>query len=454
MPNSNASPAPHNPIEETDMTKKQILAIALMCVVAALLAALVLRQPAGTGGHEDGHERGHEHEQQQEPGHEREHNDEHKDEREGGSRQAAPGHETHEDSHGHDDRHAETAPAAAASDAIAMSEAQIKANGIAIDAAQPASLRETLHLPAQVRADAERTVALAAPARGMVRSVLVSPGSIVRKGDGLVTLQSPEVAQWRADAAAAAQRLQLARTVLEREQKLWDERISARQDLDIARAAAGEAQVQADAARQRLAAFGIPLSGGATVTLRAPLAGMVIERPAVAGMASDGTAPLLTIADLGRVWIEAAVPSGSLAQVREGMPATVTATALDDAVRGTVSFVGPVLGEATRMATARIALLNPGMRLRPGMLATVDLMGRQADAAVTVSLEAVQTIHERSVVFVRTPGGFEARTVVTGRSDGRRTEIVKGLAAGSRYAAAGSYLLKADLGKSEAEHDH
>lgn len=413
------------------MTKKQKLAIALMCVAAALLAALMLwRQPAAGDPHgHDGHD---DHERQEQHGK----------------------HEEHEDSHGHDDRHAENAPPAAATDAIAMTDAQIKANGIAIDAAQAAALRETLHLPAQVRADAERTVAIAAPARGMVQTVHVSPGSVVRKGDSLVTLQSPDVAQWRAEAAAAAQRLQLARTVAERERRLWDERISARQDLDIAQAALGEARVQADAARQRLAAFGIAATGGATVTVRAPLSGVVTDRPAVAGMASDGTQPLLTIADLGRVWIEAAVPSGSLAQVETGMPATITATALAEAVQGTVSFVGPVLGEATRMATARVTLPNPGLRLRPGMLATVDLLGPKGDAAVTVAADAVQTIHERSVVFVRTPGGFEARTVTIGRSDGRRTEIVKGLAAGTRHAAAGSFLLKADLGKAEAEHDH
>ncbi|WBS03045.1 efflux RND transporter periplasmic adaptor subunit [Pseudoduganella sp. SL102] len=421
------------------MTRKQTLAIALMCVAAALLAALMLwRQPAGTDAHGHGEQQEHA-------------NDEHAND---GKHEEHGEHKEHEDSHGHDDRHADTAPPAAPSDAIAMSEAQIKANGIAIDAAQPAAIRERLHLPAQVRADAERTVAIAAPARGMVQSVPVSPGSVVRKGDALVTLQSPEVAQWRAEAAAAAQRLQLARTVAERERKLWDERISARQDLDIAQAALGEAQVQADAARQRLAALGIAASGGASVTLRAPLSGVVIDRPAVAGMASDGTQPLLTIADLDRVWIEAAVPSGSLAQVEPGMPATVTAAALAEAVQGTVSFVGPVLGEATRMATARVTLANPGMRLRPGMLATVDLLGPKGDATVTVAADAVQTIHERSVVFVRTPGGFEARTVTLGRSDGRRTEIVKGLAAGTRYAAAGSYLLKADLGKAEAEHDH
>jgi cobalt-zinc-cadmium efflux system membrane fusion protein len=81
-------------------------------------------------------------------------------------------------------------------------------------------------------------------------------------------------------------------------------------------------------------------------------------------------------------------------------------------------------------------------------------MGPQARIPVTVAFEAIQTIHERSVVFVRTRAGFEAREVVPGRADGKRTEIVRGLAAGTTYAAGGSFLLKADLGKNEAEHGH
>ncbi|HBF50229.1 MAG TPA: efflux transporter periplasmic adaptor subunit, partial [Massilia sp.] len=103
---------------------------------------------------------------------------------------------------------------------------------------------------------------------------------------------------------------------------------------------------------------------------------------------------------------------------------------------GTVSFVGPVLGEATRMATARVMLPNRDGRLRPGMLANVDLMGQPANVAVTVASDAVQTVHERSVVFVRTPSGFRAQDVSLGRSDGKRTEILKGLDAGTPYASA------------------
>jgi len=400
------------------MNKKQKITIALMCAVAALLAAWMLwRQPDAP---------------------------------------ARQGHEAHQDAHGHDDRHAETptAEGATADGAITMTDAQIKANGIGLEVAGPAAIQERLHLPAQVKVDAERSVAIAAPVAGLVQAVRVSPGAVVKKGDPLVLLQSPDIAQWRAEQASAQARLDLARTVFQREQALWEQRISARQDLDQARTALREAEIAVQAAHQRLNALGIATTGeGSTATVRAPQAGVVLERPAVPGMAVDPGKPLATIADLSRVWIEAAVPTEHLAQVRVKMPARISATALPQELEGSVAFIDSVLGETTRMATARIELPNPGLRLRPGMLANVDLMGQQAQAPVTVAGDAVQTIHERTVVFVRTPTGFEARTVVLGRSDGRRSEVVQGLAAGSKYAATGSYLLKADLGKSEAGHD-
>ena len=410
------------------MNRKQTITIALMCAVAALLAALMLwRQP--------------------------------------GSTQQSGEHAGHADSHGHDDRHEEESGAAPAHEdederAIAMSETQIKTAGIAIDNARPALIQERLHLPAQVKANAERSVALAAPAAGIVQSVLVSNGAYVKKGQALLTVNSPAVAGWRADAAAAHARLMLAQTVQAREQTLWEQGISARQDLDAAQAALQEARIAAAVARSRLDALGIGAgkdmsnSVSSTVTLRAPYDGVVVERPVVAGQSVDETRLLLTVADLSQVWVEAAVPGVNLAQVSAGMPAKVSIAAQPRELEGTVSFVGPVLGEATRMATARVILPNRDGRLRPGMLADVDLMGQPGNVAVTVAADAVQTVHERTVVFVRTGAGFRAQDVSVGRSDGKRTEIVKGLDAGTPYASAGSFVLKADLGKGEAEHDH
>ncbi|QJD99841.1 efflux RND transporter periplasmic adaptor subunit [Massilia forsythiae] len=405
------------------MTKKQKMSIALMCVIAAILAALMLWwKPSSPGA------------------------------------QGSEEHASHLDSHGHDDRHAEEneGQAKAAEDGmIAMTDAQIKTNGIALDAAKPSLIQERLHLPAQIKVNAERTVAIAAPSEGLIQLVLVSPGAAVKKGQALVTIQSPTVAQWRADLSSAQQRVNLARTTYQREKTLWEEHISARQDFDVAQAALKEAEIAAQAARQRLSALGIAGSDGVSsiVTVRAPLDGVVVEKPAVAGQAVDATKPLLTVADLSHVWIEAAVPADSLGQIGLGMPAKISVNTLPHELNGTVSFVGPVLGEATRMATARITLPNPELRLRPGMLATVDLMGPQTNVPVTVASDAIQTIHEHNVVFVRTETGFRAQNVTIGRSDGKRTEIVKGLNAGTSYAAGGSFLLKADLGKAEAEHD-
>jgi cobalt-zinc-cadmium efflux system membrane fusion protein len=409
MPTSNASP---DNIEEFTMTKKQTLAIALLCALALLLAGPTLWR--------------------------------------------APESPKQTDAHGHDRAAAdETAQGGAGARGVAMTAAQIQANGIALDTAGPATLRQRLHLPAQVKVDAERTVAVAAPAQGIVRAVLVSPGSVVRKGQALVTIQSPAVASWRAEAARARQRLELARTTYRREKTLWDERISARQDYEAAATAVQEAEIAAQAATQHLAALGIDpgrtVSG--SVTVRAPIAGVVVEKQAVAGQAVDDMKPLVTIADLSHVWVEAAVPVDSLGQVGTGMAAKISVGTQPDEIDGTVAFLGPVLGETTRMATARIVLPNRDARLRPGMLASVDLLGPQERAPVTVASDAIQTIHEHSVVFVRTAAGFQARDVVPGASDGKRTAIARGLESGAVVAAGGSFLLKADLGKSEAGHD-
>lgn len=184
------------------MTKKQKTLIALMCAIAAVLAALMLWRTPGAP--------------------------------------AGQGHQAHEDSHGHDDRHAQAGEGKAEAvdeQGISMSEAQVKANGIAVATAGPAMIQERLHLPAEIKVNAERTVALASPAAGIVQSVPVSVGTQVRKGQALVVVRSPAVAQWRAEYSSARQRVSLARTSWEREQTLWEQRISARQDLDAAQGA-------------------------------------------------------------------------------------------------------------------------------------------------------------------------------------------------------------------------
>ncbi|MEO5934947.1 MAG: efflux RND transporter periplasmic adaptor subunit, partial [Duganella sp.] len=156
-------------------------------------------------------------------------------------------------------------------------------------------------------------------------------------------------------------------------------------------------------------------------------------------------------------WAEIAVPPKDLNLVRVGETVTVKASAFDAQANGKITYVGSLLGEQTRTAKARVALANPERAWRPGLFVSVDVPSTNNGtgvAAVTVSSDAIQTLEDKPVVFVKVAGSFRPQAVMPGRSDGKLTEILQGLKAGAQYAAAGSFVLKAELGKDSAEHAH
>ena len=167
-------------------------------------------------------------------------------------------------------------------------------------------------------------------------------------------------------------------------------------------------------------------------------------------------ADLYTVADLSTVWIELSVSTADLAKVREGAPVTVT-PGQDGGERheqGKVIFVSPLLNAETRSARVIVALPNKDMAWRPGTYVNAELEISQDKVPVRVPKSALQTIEGKRVVFVRTDEGFEKREVELGRSDDDSYEVVSGLKPGEEIAVANSFLLKAELGKGEAEHEH
>jgi cobalt-zinc-cadmium efflux system membrane fusion protein len=119
-----------------------------------------------------------------------------------------------------------------------------------------------------------------------------------------------------------------------------------------------------------------------------------------------------------------------------------------------VSYVGALVGEQSRTAKARIVLPNPKGVWRPGLPVNIELVADEVEVAVAVSAESIQTVRNWTAVFGRYGDNLEARPVKLGRSDGKFTEVINGLNAGEQYAAKNSFLIKADLGKSGASHDH
>jgi cobalt-zinc-cadmium efflux system membrane fusion protein len=140
--------------------------------------------------------------------------------------------------------------------------------------------------------------------------------------------------------------------------------------------------------------------------------------------------------------------------VRPGRPVRITAGNDRGEAEASVSYVSPIVDQGTRAAMARTVLPNPAGAWRPGMFVTAHVLDR-VDAAIAVPRTALQRHDGEPVVYVVHDERLEARPVTLGRVGRTTAEIRAGLAAGERYAATRSFLVKAELEKGEAEaHDH
>lgn len=334
-----------------------------------------------------------------------------------------------------------------------LSIAQIEAAGVQLVAAGPRALGTAISFPGEIRFDEDRTAHVVPRVPGVVEAVQAELGQAVKRGQVLAVIASQQISDLRSEQQAAQRRLELARLTFQREQQLWQERISAEQDYLQARQALQEAEIALANARQKLAAVG-PAGAGNRYELRAPFDAVVVEKHLTVGEVVDETSNAFTLSDLSRVWVTFAVAPRDLDKVVTGRDVTVSAPDLGAQVEGKVNYVGSLLGEQNRAATVRASLANPNGAWRPGLFVNVAVNVDRFDAVVAVPESALQTWEAQTVVFARTEEGFEARPVKTGRRDAGQVEITSGLAAGTQVAAAGSFVLKSELGKGSAEHSH
>jgi membrane fusion protein, heavy metal efflux system len=340
---------------------------------------------------------------------------------------------------------------------VAMSDAQAKEAGIEIKSAGPAKIKSSLQLIGDIKLNGDRTVLIVPRLAGVVESANANAGDVVKKGQVLAVIFSPALADQRGELLAAQKRLALAQTTFEREKKLFEGKISAEQDFLQARAAMNEAEITVRGAQQKLTSIGGLSSGGGDLTryeIRAPISGTIVEKNLSVGQAIKEDANIFTLADLTSVWTEMTVYAKDMNVIRVGQKVTVKSAEFDGSAEGVVSYVGALAGEQTRTAKARVVLPNPNSAWRPGLPVNIEVEAAESEVPVAVSADAIQTLRDWSVVFGRYDNAFEARPLKLGRSDGKMVEVLKGLSAGEKYAARNSYVIKADIGKAGASHDH
>lgn len=190
-----------------------------------------------------------------------------------------------------------------------------------------------------------------------------------------------------------------------------------------------------------------------TYEVRAPRDGTVIARNATAGSFAAAGDELYTLADLSTVWVELLVPRADAARIQAGQAVTLTGSGLPETT-ATIATLPPFGDLESQSVVARVVLPNPDGAWRPGLFAQGTVQLGEHLAAVAVPASSLQTFRNWTVVFLNEGTAYEVLPVTTGRRDGELVEITAGLEPGWRYVTGNSFLLKADILKSGASHDH
>lgn len=187
-------------------------------------------------------------------------------------------------------------------------------------------------------------------------------------------------------------------------------------------------------------------------TIVAPIAGIVTERVANPGE-QTAARRLFTILDTSLVWAELAVFLGDRERVRIGAPVTITATLGGATVESAIAYVAPFIG-ANQAVTARAVLDNADGRWVLGAHVAGRVRIAETEVPLAVKRSALQSFRDFTVVFAQIGDEYEVRMLELGRQDPEWAEVLGGLAAGTRYVTEKSYVLKADVEKAGATHDH
>jgi cobalt-zinc-cadmium efflux system membrane fusion protein len=347
-------------------------------------------------------------------------------------------------------------PAAAPRVLEAAPEAVAKLN-VALAAAVRKAVARRIDVVGTVGFDEDR-LAIAGPRLlGRIVGLGARPGQTVQAGDLLAELESADLAKREAQYLGQQARARAAAANARREQDLHRRQVSSAREREVAVAEAEALEAEANVTKQLLFAMGLsqeelPTEGGdralARFTVRAPLAGVVVDRPVVLGESVDVGQTIAKVADLSRVWVNLDVFERDLAWVRVGLPATLHVDAFPDMMpKGTVRFVRPQIDSTTRTARVQLDVENPAGLLLPGQFVTATLVSETPGPPVlTVPRNALEMLDGKDVVFVGVPGGgLAVREVGVGSRGSEDVEIRTGLVEGDSVAVSNTFLLKAEV---------
>jgi cobalt-zinc-cadmium efflux system membrane fusion protein len=351
---------------------------------------------------------------------------------------------------------------------LKLSQNQVDAGRFAVSEVQAGRLSKRIAVPGSIVPSGDHVARVAVRLLGTVAELRKRLGDPVQAGEVVAVIESREVADAKSEYLGARLVFDLQQTLFNRSSRLFEGKVLSENDYLRARTTFEDARVKIETARQKLFALSLtaeqiealpqePVETLRRQELRAPIAGHVAERRVELGslVGREGQeSELYVIVDLSVVWAELAVPPSELRAISEGQRITIRGSVGTEQSSARIMFISPLLDKDTRAARVVASVDNAAVKWRPGSFITAEIPTQETTVAVAAPKTALQSLKGDTVVFVRTPDGFEARKITVGGQDTEVVQVTSGLAPGERIATANSFVLKAHLGRSEIEHEH
>ncbi len=347
---------------------------------------------------------------------------------------------------------------------VTLSEEKQKSSGIEVQQVALETAAVPFSATAVIEMNVDRAAKISPRVTGKAVKIIASQGDRVRAGQPLAYLDSVELDQIWADYLKAQGKVALARKSLQREETLFQKKVSPEKDVQRARQELGEVEADLNLAQERFRLIGIDVAQFAStkgsgnqllIPVTSPVGGIVIEKAVTQGEVVNPEKTLFTVADLSTLWVVIDVYEKDISRLRIGAGVKVAAMAFPDKIfTGKVSYIADVVDEKTRTVKARVTLDNSSGFLKPGMFATVGIVSDKTEKTLVVPTSAVQREGEGTIVFVaRDESTFEKRVVAIGPEVSGYHQVLSGLKAGDKVVTKGAFILKSETMKGLLKED-
>lgn len=366
---------------------------------------------------------------------------------------------TSEEEHGHDEK-AEHDEHEAEEDVIQLTAQQMVEQGIVLAQVSQTEVSNITAFPAKLTVNTDQQAHISPSFAGNVVSVNVQLGQNVKKGQILASLLVPDLVDQQANLQVAQANLELMRQDYQREQRLWSQGISAKQDYQRALNAYKQAQIQVQASKSRLTALGASSGSNGRYILTAPISGVISKKDLVVGENVQLADQLFTIDQLDQLWLEFVVPSSHFAATTPNQSLEFKSLQTGNTFNAQIQSLNTEADIQTGRLQVRAKVLSNAAELRPNLMVNVMLKQNNSTQALSILKSAIQKVDGQDVVFISSTHDqkieFKVQPIVIGQisSDGQRVEVKSGLKLKQAYVTQGSFLLKSELEKGEASHEH